>query len=94
MFSWEIYQFFKLAASVLLSSDNLLTDYEQLSYYQFNRNLSFLFYKLKVFQRDIIYLWVDSSYIKSSIKTYQLVFYKQNSDSCCVKLNVYVLIIN
>ena len=40
---------------------NLLTGYEQLSYYQFNRNLSScVFYKQKV----------HSYYIKSSIKTY------------------------
>ena len=68
----------------LFYSENLLTIYEQLSYFQFNRNLSFCVALLakgwftlhKKFNQDL-----------------QLVFYKQKIDSCYGKKNVYVLIL-
>ena len=53
--------------------------------YQFNRNLS----SCAVFLAKGWFMLH-----KISIKTYQRVFYMQKNDSCCVKENVYVLILD
>ena len=54
-------------SALLLNWDNLWTGYEQLSHYQFNRNyiLCVILYKQNV----------DSYYVKSPIKTYQLMLF-------------------
>ena len=84
--SWEINEIFKkdilkelqwAAASVLvllLSLDNTVTGYEQSLTIdeQFNPNLSTFKYEQKI----------DSHYLKTSIKIYQLVFFEQKIDRC------------
>ena len=84
--SWEINEIFKkdilkelqwAAASVLvllLSLDNTVTGYEQSLTIneQFNPNLSTFIYEQKI----------DSRYLKTSIKIYQLVIFEQKIDSC------------
>ena len=59
---------------VLLSLDNTVTGYEQSLTIneQFNPNLSTFIYEQKI----------DSRYLKTSIKIYQLVIFEQKIDSC------------
>ena len=55
------------------NSVNLLTGYKQLRFInEIEIYCLVLLHKQKV----------DSGYIKNSVKTYQLVFYKRNIDSC------------
>lgn len=64
----------------MVSLDNLLRDYEQLSY-QFNQNLSIMFYKVKGwFMQECQHSWL--CYVKISIKTYQVTSQKWKINSC------------
>ena len=61
--------------NLLLSLDNLLTGYKQLSYEQFNRNLSIC----------VLLAKIDLCSIKGSIKIWQLITFKQKIESCETK---------